>query len=384
MISWFSFFSAQLMISAALLLVMILCRWKGFLERYSVSTLILTVVLAVVRMLLPLDVPSACVVEFWTGLSAIQAFFSAHPRVVRLLLGAWGAGSAAAVTWDVLSVRRAHRRYQHYIYVNSGRARRAAPEMPPGCELIVSPNVQVPFVRGAFRPIIYLPAVEMADWEIRLVVAHELGHVLGRDAYVKFLYGLLSAVFWWNPVIRFFRWEIDNLLEFRCDERVTRTLDMEGQEAYLQMLLNMSKRLKRREDACQDLSMEEFSALGRSSITKRRFHVIFGRLDSPPKRVSAVCIVCVFSLFFASYFVIFQFASYPEYGEFEYDPGINYNLDGLSKEVDSATDAVYIIHRADGRYQLYIDHGFVGNLTKDDLISEKYQSIPIYEEDVQT
>lgn len=383
MISWFSFFSAQFFISLTLLLVMVLCRWKGFLERYSVSTLILAAALAAVRVLLPLDMPFACVVEFWTALSAIQIFLTSHPRVAHLLLGIWGVGVIAAAARDLAMVYSAHRRYQRYIYVSNRRVRRVAREVPPRCRLIVSPNVQVPFVRGAFRPIIYLPAMDLPEWELRLIVTHEVSHVLGHDAFVKLFCGLLSAVFWWNPVVRCFRREIDNLLEFRCDERVTETLGTEEQEAYLQMLLNMSKRMKSLEGMSRGLSMEEFSALGRASVTKRRFHVIFNRLDRPPRRVGAVFVVCVFSMFFASYLVVFQFASYPGNGEFEARPGINYNLEGMNTEIDSATDTIYIIKRLDGEYQLYINDGFIGRLSKDDMLSVKYQNIPIFEEDAQ-
>ncbi len=381
MISWFSFFSAQFFISLTLLLVMVLCRWKGFLERYSVSTLILAAALAAVRVLLPLDMPFACVVEFWTALSAIQIFLASHPRVAHLLLGIWGVGVIAAAARDLAMVYSAHRRYQRYIYVSNRRVRRVAREVPPRCRLIVSPNVQVPFVRGAFRPIIYLPAMDLPEWELRLIVTHEVSHVLGHDAFVKLFCGLLSAVFWWNPVVRCFRREIDNLLEFRCDERVTETLGTEEQEAYLQMLLNMSKRMKSLEGMSRGLSMEEFSALGRASVTKRRFHVIFNRLDRPPRRVGAVFVVCILSIFFASYFVVFQFMYYPTADEFEKGPGVDYDLGELPEIIDTWRSDTYVIKRHDDRYMLYVDNKFVGYLSYDEVSHEEYQNILIFEEE---
>lgn len=381
MISWFSFFSAQFFISLTLLLVMVLCRWKGFLERYSVSTLILAAALAAVRVLLPLDMPFACVVEFWTALSVIQMFLASHPRVAHLLLGIWGVGVIAAAARDLAMVYSAHRRYQRYIYVSNRRVRRVAREVPPRCRLIVSPNVQVPFVRGVFRPIIYLPAMDLPEWELRLIVTHEVSHVLGHDAFVKLFCGLLSAVFWWNPVVRCFRREIDNLLEFRCDERVTETLGTEEQEAYLQMLLNMSKRMKSLEGMSRGLSMEEFSALGRASVTKRRFHVIFNRLDRPPRRVGTVFVVCILSIFFASYFVVFQFMYYPTADEFEKGPGVDYDLGELPEIIDTWRSDTYIIKRHDDRYMLYVDNKFVGYLSYDEVSHEEYQNILIFEEE---
>ena len=59
----------------------------------------------------------------------------------------------------------------------------------------------------------------------KIILQHEFCHVKGNDLLIKLFYNLLLVIFWWNPLTYRFRKELDNLLELRCDLRITKDMN---------------------------------------------------------------------------------------------------------------------------------------------------------------
>ena len=294
-ITWYSFFTAATFCSIALAAVIALRSRTKFLEKYGVSSLLLLSGLVLLRMILPFEFYFSYIVDSWSILPTVQDFFRAFPWIWRLLMIVWGAGIVFVIIRDLYEILYAYRICRSYITVDDRRIQRLA-------KSLVSPDVSTPFVSGLFLHKIYFPTLEMPDQKIKMLLQHEAQHVRSHDSQIKLLFGLLSAVLWWNPIIYKFRREIDVILEIRCDTKVTRHMDNADREAYKNLLVDMAKHLVN-----QQAAAAWSAAVGSTNTLKQRIEV----LNAKPRPTHIAVKCCLAALFLASYLVIFHPAGNP-------------------------------------------------------------------------
>ncbi|MBX7219517.1 MAG: M56 family metallopeptidase [Blastocatellia bacterium] len=89
--------------------------------------------------------------------------------------------------------------------------------------LVTSPEITEPGVWGVWRPVIALPAelaVHLSDTELKIVLMHELVHMLRWDNLLAQVHYLLCCILWFHPLV----WLVDRRLlterEQACDETV--------------------------------------------------------------------------------------------------------------------------------------------------------------------
>lgn len=88
--------------------------------------------------------------------------------------------------------------------------------------LRVSPLCHIPVTWGALRPVILLPG-DAAEWpveRIRIVLAHELGHIRRWDFAVRTLAQLACAFHWFNPLVWMASRELHLTQEQACDDLI--------------------------------------------------------------------------------------------------------------------------------------------------------------------
>ena len=301
-ITWYSFFTAAAFGSIALAAVIALRSRTKFLEKYGVSSLLLLSGLVLVRMILPFEFYFSYIVQSWSILPAVRHFFRAFPWIWQLLIIVWGAGIVFVIIRDLYGILYAYRICRSYITVDDRRIQRLAKSLSVRCPVLVSPDVSTPFVSGLFLHKIYFPTLEMPDQKIKMLLQHEAQHVRSHDSQIKLLFGLLSAVLWWNPIIYKFRREIDVILEIRCDTKVTRHMDNADREAYKNLLVDMAKHLVN-----QQAAAAWSAAVGSTNTLKQRIEV----LNAKPRPTHIAVKCCLAALFLASYLVIFHPAGNP-------------------------------------------------------------------------
>jgi beta-lactamase regulating signal transducer with metallopeptidase domain len=128
----------------------------------------------------------------WIAILAAIYFFVAILFLARLLLG-------------VVFSRRLVRSARPILDGDATRplALRACEEglvAPP--QLAESESISVPVTLGILRPVILFP-VEWREWDaaaLHAVIAHELSHVIRRDALTQRLSLLHRAIFWFSPL----------------------------------------------------------------------------------------------------------------------------------------------------------------------------------------
>ena len=89
--------------------------------------------------------------------------------------------------------------------------------------LVITSDVKQPGVWGVARPVVLVPqgiSDHLSDDELRVLMMHELAHVMRWDNLVSNVHMSLCCIFWFNPIV----WLIDNWLlkerEEACDEMV--------------------------------------------------------------------------------------------------------------------------------------------------------------------
>lgn len=378
-ISSFSVFNALLVYSIMLGAICLMCKWTDFLEKGGGPVLWVASIVAVLRMVLPFEIPLTHEIRFWNLLGAPQRFFRTYPIVVQVLLVVWAVGAAVFIIRDFWMLHLAYKKCSSYTTKKSEHVQEIAARVGINCPVVLSPDVEIPYVMGIFRYTIYLPYSELSERDTELILRHEAQHIKSHDVWIRLGFGILSEFVWWNFLARPFQNAVDKILELRCDANVTKGMTEEEKSEYLTMLLRISDRVVDRKEGLA-LAMNEFGVVEKKKTTMhQRFRVIDavrkGR-SSRYVRPIATCLVLI--LFFASYLVIFQAAVAPSVDSFNEESEVYYdeNYDGSEMR---DTNSMFILKGADGRHWLCINYTFSKYLSEEELGSDEYKDLCIFE-----
>lgn len=116
------------------------------------------------------------------------------------------------------------------------RVRTAAPLRE---RIWICDDIDSPFILGILRPRIYLPS-DLEEPAFSHVITHETAHLKRHDHWWKPIGFVLLTVYWFNPLIWVAYILLCRDIELACDERVVRSLTMDGKKAYSEALLQCS------------------------------------------------------------------------------------------------------------------------------------------------
>jgi TonB family protein len=146
----------------------------------------------------------------------------------NLIACVWAAGAlAVAARWTVewcriaALIRRAPRVIDGPVHDAIAVMRAACPVARP-VELVVANITREPGVFGISRPVLLWPAhlTALRPEQIEAVVAHEVAHVARRDNLHASIHMLVSAIFWFHPLVWWIGARLIDERERACDERV--------------------------------------------------------------------------------------------------------------------------------------------------------------------
>lgn len=316
MISVYSVVSAVVFYNVGMLLLYVLLRMKSFITQYTVSALIFTAVLSVLRLLLPLDFRFSYVISSTRVLPWLAEALDTTPAAVHVsagavLLGIWGAGTAWYIFKTACAELRAYRVRRKYTYTDSEQVERALADFSGRYRVRLSPNVSEPYTVGIVHPEILLPDMSYSDEELHFILAHEIQHIRSRDNLKKLFFVAAEALFWWNPLSHVYVNEYEMLTELECDRRVTEKMDSDTLKAYLGAILSVMKRLTA--DGGERTAVA--SSFAQTYSVKRRFAVLLDRRERKSRLSRAAVYAAMFALFLASYLVIWQpYIEHPDLG----------------------------------------------------------------------
>lgn len=107
-----------------------------------------------------------------------------------------------------------------------------------GCpKLLRGEGTDVPMSMSLIHPVVLLPEGVERGVETEMVLRHELGHILRRDLWYKFLLLLVNGVHWFNPLVWMMCHQAGWNLEYCCDDWVVEGQDAHFRHSYGQILL---------------------------------------------------------------------------------------------------------------------------------------------------
>lgn len=109
-----------------------------------------------------------------------------------------------------------------------------------------SAEISMPMGIGIRKWRILLPDRMYTDEELYYILLHEYTHFRNGDLAIKILTHIYCCVFWWNPVIRLLKKDLDRSLEIKCDLCITEELSARETAAYLQTIVCSLKVLNKR------------------------------------------------------------------------------------------------------------------------------------------
>ncbi|MBS5079548.1 MAG: M56 family metallopeptidase [Clostridiales bacterium] len=202
--------------------------------------------------------------------------------------------------------------------------------------VFVSPDVDVPKVIVFRQARIYIPELELSDKELRLILLHEVQHIRGGDTFIKMCYLFLKAAFWWNPIVRNFELEIENMLELRCDLASTKGMKRNERVEYLEAILIEP------EKAVYSPHVSTLINERIGELTKQRFKVILERTLTCRRKFKIASMGIIISAFICSYLIIIQPVSLPCQNEAEC-------------RFDVTAENAYILICRDKTIEIYVD-----------------------------
>lgn len=100
-----------------------------------------------------------------------------------------------------------------------------------------SEGVDTPMLLGLFCPVVLVPAGELDQDGLSLMLRHELAHLRRHDVACKLLFQLVCVLHWFNPLVWWLGREAGRNLELCCDEDVVRGKDRAFRRSYGEVLL---------------------------------------------------------------------------------------------------------------------------------------------------
>lgn len=376
-ISVYSVVASIVFFNIALIVAFIMRRSSVFLARQSISFLGLMVLLGVIRLLTPIDFDGNIIVGSKYIVPGMERFLARTVAgtisVASLLLIIWFLGTIILVVRDIAKQVRFVRASRGYPSSDRRDLFDLAGEYGSDFGLLVSASVSRPYVTGLFRPVIYLPDIELPEEQWRTILRHEIQHIRSHDEWKKLFFLAIQALFWWNPLAHISLKEIDTLIELQCDAKVTSCMSVREVDAYLDTLISLKNH-----------TANTFAPIGASCLVwdqqqlAARFEALQNAGRGNKRRKHIIAYLLLISVFVLSYFVILQPQRFPS--EADMMDGIPYT-EGLEPIEFSTYSSEPTIRKVDGEYHLFDDDVDMGVLDEANLSIEPFNTFPILEDD---
>lgn len=250
-ITFFSVCMTVLWSSVLIVLFWLLRKRDVLLNIYSVSGILLFYVFCVVRMLVPIELP-------WTREVSGGRLYNGAYGILRseiiegipfsfmnLLLLIWVAGTVLILTRFLVSYFGIIKTLKRYPVLKEERVSRIMAELSKGKKVkpkvIRTSAVRVPCCIGVFQKVIILPDKTYSGEKLYYILLHEYSHLENNDSLLKILVSILCAVYWWNPIILLLRNDLCQILEIRCDGKISGKVETSARGDYLRVLLEEFK-----------------------------------------------------------------------------------------------------------------------------------------------
>lgn len=306
-----SIVTACLLNSILIFCICILAKKDGIICRMGPECMIFIMLIMILRMFFPFEFSYTYSIRIEDTLSFIMIFFQ-YPvfsggvkiTVWDVMMAVWGIGAV----WGLICSIWRYRSILQYTsllpekkwetVLERYHLNRAEFEGLDKVKLIYSGGFSSPCIVGIRHPCLILPEANYQKKQFYYIILHELMHVKNRDIVWKVLIDLLCIMFWWNPVFRYLRKELFQLIEMRNDMRIVARLSEEEEIEYMEALRDTAVQARGKEfDFCVSFKRRKDDEL------KRRMKLLKGRKFCRWQQVM-LCFFTFGMMFFSSAVII--------------------------------------------------------------------------------
>lgn len=119
-----------------------------------------------------------------------------------------------------------------------------------------SDRIKAPLTYGILRPVILMP--KETDWEdekqLSAILLHEYAHICSLDAAVKLIVTIILCIHWFNPAAWLMYILFNRDMELACDEQVIRRMGRECRASYANTLIHMQEQRSILRPLCNNFS----------------------------------------------------------------------------------------------------------------------------------
>ena len=339
------------------ILVAVLCMLSKsglVMRKIGPGCMIALLILAVIRMFLPLEFSFTYDIGIEDAMTVLRRFFAkviiSEPfeiTVWNILMLVWILGIVLNIVYKLYAYHDVIR----YIslcpqekWENVSQKYQFDMERYKGIEkikVIRGKQFSSPYLIGLRQPYIILPDVPYETGQFHYIILHEWMHVVHKDILWKILVELLCTAFWWNPVFRYLKKELFQLIEMRNDMQIVSGLTEGERTAYMECLTHTAAQLVGK-DVVFGVS---FCKKNLRELTRRIELIADGREFSRWRQIMVSGFVC--ALLIMTFLIAF----------------VPYSYD--APEGTAITDETGFLIRNNEQYDVYVEGEYL--FTTDDL-----------------
>lgn len=397
-VTLFTFLTSAFVGSLFILLVVFLCRQSKFILHHGISFLSYLLIASIIRLIFVIEFPFTRVFHLPFPIANIThklytvslSIFGLSGTIISFIVLIWLIVTISLFLRNVISliknfywIRKLPTTKSKKMYLPLKRAiRKIYNETQIEIQKIrILQNGQInePMVIGFFRPTILLPLdIDFTDEELYIIFLHELSHFKNKDTIVVCCMELTASLYWWFPLVHFLRFNLNHVLELRCDTYVTSQLPNKYRRTYLEILVKICKHKNQNNIPFFALGIAPKRGFQKSFILQRA--EIISKYKPISRRKTFLIRIGHFllsiCLLLSSFVFVFQ-------------PVLDISSDVLEEYVNEngakehiSENSSYIVKHEDETWSLYVDNNFYMSLDeqlKNELIQDL--NLKIYTED---
>lgn len=337
--------------SSVLIIFFYFLRTKLFIyEVCSLSGIIAIYSLVALRLLLPIELPWTQIIYGGRLANALQTIM--QYKAVTFNNNSFTVVSILAIIWITVAIVGVGKTIIRFCKISialnnlSGSRVNNLRASGKNISVIKTDFVNSPCAAGIINKYILIPNRTYSEEEMDYILAHEMAHHENKDILIKLCVQLLCAFYWWNPIVYLLKKDLNQILEIRCDQAVTRRLNKAQTVAYLETVMKEFKNNVSTTFKSSDYVLEMASSKNSGIVERFNFVAMEQPHTSVLKRI--LLIICVLGIYLSSYlFVVQSYFDAPE----EAEKGVIY-YDATNSFIEKRSNGIYYMITPNMEFEL--------------------------------
>jgi len=209
--------------------------------------------------------------------------------------------------------------------------------------------VTTPAIVGLRKTILLLPIDMPEQIDIEGIIRHEVAHYVYGDIVIKFIWSLVKAWHFWNPVVYVLDKQLIKILEVRADEKAVLYMEDEKRHLYRESLARLANHMDKKEADKYSVAFLN----KRGYLVKKRICL----LQDKYRRNAGILVINYIGMFLCSVgmFIMMNCFIFEPVSEI---PQVDNRFGGRM----ATKDCCFLVRNAEGAYDMYMDGVYCATL----------------------